>query len=129
MLMSTEMNACSLRGLLPMDVEDFRLAKGNAFGRLFADPANKSRSGWHNAGERERIFSETFEFGVVNLRGTMGALKVITARVLALEMANTGRGTKGKANVICNVGGLSLSPNMAIILLVHAVQRLGPGLR
>jgi hypothetical protein len=26
MLMSTEMNASSLRGLLPMDVEDFRLA-------------------------------------------------------------------------------------------------------
>jgi hypothetical protein len=40
MLMSTEMNACSLRGLLPMDVEDFCLAKSNAFGRLFADPAN-----------------------------------------------------------------------------------------
>jgi hypothetical protein len=96
---------------------------------LFADPANKSRSGWHNTGEREKIFSETYEFRVVNLRGTMGALKVITARVLALEMASTGRGTKGKANVICNVGGLSLSPNMAIILLVHAVQRLGPGLR
>jgi hypothetical protein len=40
MLMNTEMNACSLRGLLPMDVEDFRLAKGNAFERLFANPAN-----------------------------------------------------------------------------------------
>ena len=26
MLMSTEMNAGSLRGLLPMDIEDFRLA-------------------------------------------------------------------------------------------------------
>jgi hypothetical protein len=40
MLMSTEMNACFLRGLLPMDVEDFRLAKSNGFGRLFADLAN-----------------------------------------------------------------------------------------
>jgi hypothetical protein len=40
MLMSTEMNTCSLRGLLPMDVEDFCLAKSNAFGRLFANPAN-----------------------------------------------------------------------------------------
>jgi len=59
----------------------------------------------------------------------MGTLKVITSRVLALEMANTGRGTKSKANVVCNVGGLSLRPNMAIILLVHAVQGLGPGLR
>jgi hypothetical protein len=59
----------------------------------------------------------------------MGALKVITTRVLALEMANTGRGTKSRANVICNVGGLSLRPNMAIILLVHAVQRLGSRLR
>jgi hypothetical protein len=59
----------------------------------------------------------------------MGALKVITTRVLALEMANTGRGTKCKTNIVCNVRGLSFSPNMAIILLVHAVQRLGPGLR
>jgi hypothetical protein len=64
MLMNIEMNACSLRGLLSMDVEDFRLAKSNAFGRLFADPANLSRSGWYNARERERIFSETFEFRV-----------------------------------------------------------------
>jgi hypothetical protein len=59
----------------------------------------------------------------------MGTLKVITSRVLALEMANTGKETKNKANVICNVGDLSLRPNMAIILLVHAVQGLGPGLR
>jgi hypothetical protein len=59
----------------------------------------------------------------------MGSLKVITTRVLALEMANTGRGTKYKANVVCNVGGLNFSPNVAIILFVHAVQRLGPGLR
>jgi hypothetical protein len=100
MLMSTEMNACSLRGLLPMDVEDFRMAKSNAFGRLFADPANQSRSGWHSARERERNFGETFEFCIVDIRGTMGALKVITTRVLALEMANTGRGTKSKANVV-----------------------------
>jgi hypothetical protein len=129
MLMSTEMNAGSLRGLLPMDVEDFRLAKSNAFWRLFADPANESRSGWHNTRERERIFRETFKFRVVDLRGTMDALKVITIWILALEMANTSRGTKGKANVVCNIGSLSLSPNMAIILLVHAFQRLGPGLR
>jgi hypothetical protein len=129
MLMSTDMNAGSLGGLLPMDVEDFGIAKCNTFGRLFADPADKSRSGWHNARERERIFSETFKFRVVDLRCTMGTLKVITTRVLALEMANTGRGTKSKANVVCNVGGLSLRPNMAIILLVHTVQGLGPGLR
>jgi hypothetical protein len=128
-LMSTDMNAGSLRRLLPMDVEDFGIAQSNAFGGLFADPADKSRSGWHNARERERIFSETFKFRVVNLRGTMGALKVITTRVLALEMANTDRGTKSKANVVCDVGGLSLRPNMAIILLVHAVQRLGSRLR
>ena len=57
----------------------------------------------------------------------MGASKIITTLVLALKTANTGRGTKCKANVVCNVGGLSLCPNMAIILLVHAVQRLGPG--
>ena len=59
----------------------------------------------------------------------MGALKVITTRVLALEMANTSRGTKCKTNVVCNVGGLSLRPKMTIISLVHAVQQLGPGLR
>jgi hypothetical protein len=59
----------------------------------------------------------------------MGTLKVITTRVLALEMANTGRGTKNKANVVCNVGGLSLCLNMAIILLVHAVQQLGSRLK
>ena len=94
MLMRSDVNAGSLGGLLPMDVEDFFLAKCNAFGRLFADPAHKSRVGWQNAREREKIFSETIEFSVVDLRGTMGALKVITTRVLALEMANTGRGTK-----------------------------------
>ena len=82
-----------------------------------------------NARERERFFSETFKFCVVDLRGTTGALKVITTRVLASEMANTGRGTKCNAHVICNVGGLSLHPNMAIILFVLAVQRLGSGLR
>ena len=59
----------------------------------------------------------------------MGALKVITRRVLALEMSNTGRRTERKAIAVCNDGCLSLRPNMAIILLVHAVQRLGPGLR
>jgi hypothetical protein len=96
---------------------------------LLADLAEKSRSRWHNARERKKIFSETFKFRVVDLRCTMGTLKVITTRVLALEMANTGRRTKCKANVVCNVGGLSLSPNMAIILLVHAVQGLGPGLK
>jgi len=127
--MSTDMNAGSLRRLLPMDVEDFGIAQSNAFGGLFADPADKSRSGWHNARERKMIFSETFKFRVVNLRDTMGALKVITTRVLTLEMANTDRGTKSKANVVCDVGGLSLRPNMAIILLVHAVQRLGSRLR
>jgi hypothetical protein len=89
---------------------------------LFADPTHKSRSGWHNARKRENIFSETFKFHVVHLRGTMGALKVTTTRVLALEMANTSRGAKCKTNVVCNVGGLSLLPNMVIILLVHAVQ-------
>jgi hypothetical protein len=112
-----------------MDVKDFGLAKCNALGRLFTYPADKSRSGWHNAREREGFFSETFKFCVIDLRGTMGALKVITTRVLALEMANTSRRTKNKANVICNVGGLSLSPNMAIILLVHAIQGFGPSLR
>ena len=40
----------------------------------------------------------------------MGKLKVITTRVLALEMANTSRGTKGKANVIWNVGSLGFRP-------------------
>ena len=75
------------------------------------------------------IFSKTFKFRVIDLRGTMDALKIITTRVLALEMANTGRGTKSKANVVCNVGGLSLRPNMAIKLFVHAIQRLGPGSR
>ena len=119
----------SLGRLFPMHVEDFCLAKCNAFGRLFADPAHKSRSGWHNSRERERIFNETFKFCVVHLRGTMCALKVITTRGLALEMANTSRGTKCKTNVVCNVGGLSLRPNNAIISLVHAIQRLGPGLR
>ena len=68
------------------------------------------------------IFSETFKFCVIDLRGTMGVLKV------TLEMANTGRRTKCKANVVCNVGGLSPRLNMAIILVVHAIQRLGPGL-
>ena len=59
----------------------------------------------------------------------MGALKVSTTRVLALEMANTGRGMKCKANIVCNVGGLSLHPNVANILFVHVVHRLGLGLR
>jgi hypothetical protein len=79
--------------------------------------------------ERERIFNETFKFRVVDLRGTMGALRVITTWVLALEMANTGRGMKCKTNAVCNVGGLSICPHMAIILFVHAIQRFGPGLR
>ena len=94
MLMSSDMNAGSLGEILPMDVENFRLAECNAFRRLFANPAHKSRSGWHNAIERERLSSETIKFRVVDLRDTMGALKVITTSVLALEMANTGRGTK-----------------------------------
>ena len=52
MLMSFDMNACSLGGILPMDVEDFCLTYCNAIGRLFVDPAHKNRSGWHNARER-----------------------------------------------------------------------------
>jgi hypothetical protein len=51
-LMSTDMNAGSLRRLLPMDVEDFGIAQSDAFGGLFVDPADKSRSGWHNVRER-----------------------------------------------------------------------------
>ena len=129
MLMSSDINVGSLGVILPIDVENFRLADCNAFGRLFADHAHNSTSRWHKARERERLNSETIKFHVVDLRDTMGALKVITTRVLALEMANTGRGTKYKANVVCNVGGLSLRPNMAIILLVHAVHGSGPGKR
>ncbi len=67
MLMSSDMNAGSLREILPMDVENLRLAECNAFGRLFADPADKSRSGWHNAREKERLSSETIKFSVVDL--------------------------------------------------------------
>ena len=61
MLMSSDMNTCSLGGTLPMDVENHRLADCNAFGRLFADPVDNSRSGWHDARERERLSSETIQ--------------------------------------------------------------------
>ena len=68
MLMSSDMNAGSLRGILPLDVEDFCLAYCNTFGGLFADHAHKSRLGGHNAKEKERLFSGTIKFRVVDMR-------------------------------------------------------------
>ena len=82
MLMSSDMNAGSLGEILPMHIEDFCLADCNVFGRLFANPAHKNRSRRHNARERELLFSETVKFHVVDMRDTMGALKVITTRIL-----------------------------------------------
>jgi hypothetical protein len=75
MLTSTDMIAGSLGDPLPIHIEDFCLAECNAFGRLFANHAHKSRSRWHNAREREKIFSETFKFRVVDLKGTMHRLR------------------------------------------------------
>ena len=42
-----------------------------------------------------------------------------------MEVANTTGGAKNKADVIGDIGGLGLSPNMAVIAFVHAVHGLG----
>ena len=47
--------------------------------------------------------------------------------ILALKMADTGRGVKDKAKVVVNVGRHSLCPHVTIVLLIHALHRLSFG--
>ena len=50
-------------------------------------------------------------------------------KILALEVANASGGAKNKAHVIGDIGGLGLSPNMAVIVCVHAVHGFGLRMR
>ena len=57
----------------------------------------------------------------------MDAVQVVTMWILALKMTYTNRGPECQAQVVCNVGGLGLRPNMAIISLVHTIHGFGFG--
>ena len=59
----------------------------------------------------------------------MSTLKIITLRILALEVANTSGGTKSKAHVFGDIDGLGFGPNMAIIAFAHAVHGFGLRMR
>ena len=52
----------------------------------------------------------------------MGAVQVVTMWILALKITHTYRGPECQAQVVCNISGLGLRPNMAIVSLVHTVH-------
>ena len=52
----------------------------------------------------------------------MGAVQVVTMWILALKMTHTNRGSECQAQVVCNIGGLGLRPNMDIESLVHTIH-------
>ena len=54
----------------------------------------------------------------------MGVVQVVTMWILALKMIHTNRGPECEAEVVCNIGGLGLCPNMATVSLVHTIHGL-----
>ena len=58
----------------------------------------------------------------------MTLLKVDALWILALKVANIHGRLECQLDVIASVGGLDLGPNMAIIVLIHAVHRFGLGM-
>ena len=59
----------------------------------------------------------------------MSTLKIVTRRIMTLQVANAGGRTKSKAKVIGNVGGLGFGPDMAVVAFIHAVHRFGLRMR
>ena len=57
----------------------------------------------------------------------MGAVHVVIVWILALKISYTIRRPEGQAQVVCNVRGLGLCPNMAIVPLVHTIHGFGFG--
>ena len=128
-VMVTEMNAGTLSGIHCHGRRRFWHGIEQCIWRLFTDPANKSGLRMAQCQNGKGIFSEAVEISIIDSGGAMSTLKVIASRILTLEVANAGRRTKSKAQVIGNVGGLGLGPNMAVIAFVHAVHRLGLRMR
>jgi hypothetical protein len=127
--MVTEMNAGTLSGTTAVDVEDFGMAWSNALGRLLTDPANKSGPQRYRATNGKGLLCEAVEISIIDSGGAMSTLKVVASRIMTLQVANAGRRTKSKAQVIGNVGGLGFGPDMAVEAFVHAVHGLGLRMR
>jgi hypothetical protein len=77
----------------------------------------------------EGLFGEAIKIYIIDRGGPMSTLEVIAQRILALEVANASGGTKSKAHVIGDIGGLSLGPNITIITFVHVVHGFGLHMR
>ena len=59
----------------------------------------------------------------------MNTLKVVTSRIMTLQVANAGGQIKSKTQTIRNVGGLGFGPDMAVVAFVHAIHRFGLRMR
>ena len=125
MTMVAKMNAGTLSGVIAMDVEDSGMTWCNAFGRLLTNPAHKSGMQRQGTTNVEGLLGESIKINVIHIGGPMSTLEVITLRIWTLEVANASGGAKKKANVIGDIGGLGLGPNMAVIAFVHAFHGFG----
>ena len=88
--MVAQMNACTLSGVIAMDVEDFGMAWGNAHGRLPTESANYNGAQRQGATNLTRIFCEAIEINIIDCGGEISTLEVITSRIMTFEVANAG---------------------------------------
>ena len=125
--MVTKMNAGPLARVISMNVEDLCVAQCGTCRRLFAYLADKNGSRRRRPTNRKGFLGEAIKFHIIKSRRPTRALKVIALWILALQVTDTNRGTKCEVQIVANVGGQSLGPNMTVIALIHSIHRYGLG--
>jgi hypothetical protein len=120
-----QMNACTLSGVIAVDVEDFGVAWGNARGRLLTNSTHESGAQRQETTKGNGFFCEAVKISIIDRGGAMSTLEVITKKILALEMANARSGAKNNAHVIGDIGGLDFGSDITVIAFVHAIQGFG----
>ena len=125
--MVTKMNAGPLAQFISMNVKDPCVAYYGTLRRFFANLANKNGSRRRRPTNSKGFLGEAIKFCIIQSQSPTRALKVIAPWVLALQVTNANGGSKCEVQIVANVGGQSLGPNMTIIALIHSIHRSSLG--
>ena len=111
-----------------MDIKDLGITCNNTPRRLVANLPNKTRSRRQWPSNGKWLLCKAIELHII-IRSLTSMLKVLAMKILAMKVANTDGGSKGKVKVVADVGRHNLGPEMAIVPLVHAEHGFGIGMR
>ena len=105
------------------------LLKGEAL-KWYQDVPEETRADWTDFTALflktfREAGGETIKINIIYSGGPISMLEVTALRIWTLEVANASGRAEREAHVIGDIGGLSLSPNMAVIAFVHAFHGFG----